>query len=170
MGCQRAGNGAIAFLVVYGLGQGLVAPLPATAPLPAATPGLRAACLAGTLLGAITSGDRESQTQRLNAAIRTASQSFPASAAGQLGTGPQRAYAVLSGLGATALDCEPVPLARLAGGQEKVDPDLSNRRPGSLGLKVSGCQPSACPRPLPSSVGVGGVRGGGGGALPALAP
>ncbi len=94
---------------------------------------MRAACLAGTLLGAITSGDRKSETQRLDAAIRTASQSFPASAAGHLGTGPQRAYAVLSGLGATALDCEPVALARLAGGQEKVDPDLGSRRPGSLG-------------------------------------
>ena len=37
------------------------------------------------------------------------------------------------------------------------DADLSNGRLGSLGLKGSGCQPSACPRPLPSSVGVGGV-------------
>jgi hypothetical protein len=59
---------------------------------------------AGTLLGAITSDDRKSEAQRLDAAIRTAAPSFPAGAAGQLGSGPQRAYAVLSGLGATALD------------------------------------------------------------------
>jgi hypothetical protein len=154
-----AGNGAVTFLVAYGLGQGLVAPFPPTAPLPAATRGLQAACLAGTLLGAITSGDRKSETPRLDAAIRTAAQSFPASAAGQLGTGPQRAYAVLSGLGATALDCEPAAMARLAAGQVQVDPDLGSRGPGSLGLDVACRKPPApaCPRPLPSSVGVGGV-------------
>ena len=120
---------------------------------------MRAACLAGTLLGAITSGDRKSETQRLDAAIRTAAPSFPAGAAGQLGSGPQRAYAVLSGLGATALDCEPAAMARLAAGQVQVDPDLGSRGPGSLGLEVACRKPAApaCPRPFPSSVGVGGV-------------
>lgn len=152
-----AGNGAVTFLVAYGLGQGLVAPLPPTAPLPAATPGLRAACLAGILLGAITSGNRKSKTQRLDAAIRTAAQSFPASVAGQLGTGPQRAYAVLSGLGATSLDCGAAAMARLAAGQVPIPPDLSTRGPGSLGLEVSCRQPPACPRRFPSTDGVGGV-------------
>ena len=94
-----------------------------------------------------------------SAAIRTASQSFPASAAGHLGTGPQRAYAVLSGLGATALDCEPAAMARLAAGQVQVDPDLGSRGPGSLGLEVAWRKlpAPACPRPFPSSVGIDGV-------------
>ncbi len=84
---------------------------------------------------------------------------FPASAAGQVGTGPQRAYAVLRGLGATAHDREPAAMARLAAGQVQVDPDLGSRGPGSLGLEVAWRKlpAPACPRPFPSSVGIDGV-------------
>jgi hypothetical protein len=148
------GNGAVAFLVAYGLGQSLVPPPPGSS-LPPATSGLRSACLAGTLLGAMATGHQSSDSQRIDAAIRLAAQAFPDSAADQLGTGPQRAYAVLSGLGATALDCGADAMARLADGQVPVDPDLGSRGPGSMDMEVACRKPPPCPRRIPS--GEGGV-------------
>lgn len=150
------GPGVVAFVVAYGLGQWLGTPLPAGTRGPAATPGLQAACRAGTLLGAGASGDRPLERQRIDAAIRTAAQGFDSSAAGQLGTGPQRAYAVLTGLGATSLDCSAAAMARLASGQVPIPVDLDTRGPGSLGLELS-CRPPACPRRLPSGLGIGGI-------------
>jgi hypothetical protein len=151
------GPGVVAFVVAYGLGQWLGAPLPPGAPGPAATLGLQAACRAGTLLGAAASANRQIESQRIDAAIRTAAQGFASSAVGQLGTGPQRAYAVLTGLGATAVDCGAAAMARLAAGQLAIPVDLGTRGPGSLGLELSCRQPPACPRRLPSGIGVGGV-------------
>jgi hypothetical protein len=140
--------GAVAFVVAYGLGQLLGSPLPPGAPVPAATAGLQAACRAGTLLAATNRGDRQAQRQWLEAAIRTAAQGLDSSAAGQLGTAPQRAYAVLTGIGGTPLDCSAAAMARLAAGQVPIDPDLGTRGPGSLGLEVACRQPPACPRRL----------------------
>lgn len=151
------GPGVVTFVVAYGLGQWLDTPPPAGAPGPAATAGLQAACRAGTLLGAAASGDHQLERQRIDAALRTAAQGFASSAAAQLGTGPQRAYAVLSGLGATNLDCGAVAMARLAFGQVPIPADLGTRGPGSLGLEVSCRQPPSCPRRLPSGLGFSGV-------------
>jgi len=150
------GPGVVAFVVAYGLGQWLGTPRAAGATEPAATAGLQAACRAGTLLGAGASADRPLERQRIDAAILTAAQSFASSAAGQLGTAPQRAYAVLTGLGATSLDCSAAAMARLASDQVPIPADLDDRGPGSLGLELS-CRPPACPRRLPSGLGIGGI-------------
>jgi hypothetical protein len=147
--------GAVAFVVAYGLGQLLGSPLPPGAPAPAATAGLQAACRAGTLLAASALSDQPTQRQWLEASIRTAAQGLDSSAAGQLGTAPQRAYAVLTGIGGTPLDCSAAAMARLAADQVPIDPDLGTRGPGSLGLEVACRQPPACPRRLQS--GLGGV-------------
>ena len=140
--------GAVAFVVAYGLGQLLGSPLPPGAPAPAATAGLQAACRAGTLLAATDRGDRQALGQWLEAAIRTAAQGLDSSAVGQLGTAPQRAYALLTGIGGTPFDCSSAAMARLAAGQVPIDPDLGTRGPGSLGLEVTCRQPPACPRRL----------------------
>lgn len=150
------GPGALAFAVAYGLGQLLSTPPSPEAPAPAATAGLQAACRAGTLLAETARGDRQAQRQWFEAAIATAAQSLDSSAAGQLGTAPHRAYAVLTGIGSTPpLDCSTAGMARLAAGQVPVPADLGIRGPGSLGLEVLCRQPPACPRRL--SAGVGGV-------------
>ncbi|MEB3266280.1 MAG: hypothetical protein VKN13_06685 [Cyanobacteriota bacterium] len=139
--------GAVAFVVAYGLGQLLGSPLPPGAEAPAATAGLQAACRAGTLLAGTVRGDRQAQGQWLEAAIRTAAQGLDSSASGQLGTAPQRAYAVLSGIGSTELDCSSAAMARLAAGQVPVDPHLGTRG-FSVGMELFCRQPPSCPRRL----------------------
>lgn len=139
------GEAAEAFVVAYGLGQILGSTQqPAAASAPPATAGLQAACRAGTLLGAlpIPAADRRLV---LNNAISAAEQAFASSASAQLGTGPQRAYAVLSGMGGTNLDCGATAMARLGSGAQDIEPFLATRGT-SVGIDVFCRQPPACPR------------------------
>jgi hypothetical protein len=150
------GEAAALFVVAYGLGQSLIPAAPATAPnpsAPAATPGLRAACAAGTLLAAlpIPAADRRLV---LNNAISAGEQAFPSSAASQLGTGPQRAYALLSGMGGTPLDCGRAAMDRLASGAEPLEAFMAIRGTG-VGIDKFCRQPPACPRGL--AFGVAGI-------------
>ena len=62
---------------------------------------------------------------------------------------PQRAYAVLSGMGGTSLDCGTAAMARLASGALSLEPFLANRGT-SVGIEVFCRQPPACPRRLTS--------------------
>ncbi|MBM5816737.1 MAG: hypothetical protein FJ083_09170 [Cyanobacteria bacterium K_Offshore_surface_m2_239] len=155
------GEAAALFVVAYGLGQSLIpaqppapqapgAPAPA---LPAATPGLRAACAAGTLLAAVPvpAADRR---LLLNNVISAGEQGFPASAAPQLGTGPQRAYALFSGMGGTSLDCGAAAMGRLASGAEPLEAFMATRGTG-VGIAKFCKQPPTCPRGL--SFGVAGI-------------
>ncbi|MFM9101532.1 MAG: hypothetical protein ACKOPS_09410, partial [Cyanobium sp.] len=148
------GEAAELFVVAYGLGQSLVASPagPAPAPQPA-TAALRAACNAGTLLAALPIPPAERRLL-LNNAISAGEQAFSSSASSQIGTGPQRAYALLSGMGGTPLDCSTAAMARLAGGAEPLEAFLATRGT-SVGIDVFCRQPPACPRRL--MVGVGGV-------------
>jgi hypothetical protein len=136
--------------VAYGLGQGLTPPSAATPP---ATSALRAACAAGTLLAAVPlpAADRR---LLLNNAISAGEQGFPSSAAPQLGTGPQRAYALLSGMGGTPLDCGTAAMGRLASGAEPLEAFMATRGT-SVGIDKFCRQPPACPRRL--SVGAAGI-------------
>jgi hypothetical protein len=150
------GEAAELFVVAYGLGQALIHATPSTAPnpsAPAATPGLRAACAAGTLLAAVPlpAADRR---LLLNNAISAGEQGFPSSAAPQLGTGPQRAYALLSGMGGTPLDCGSAAMGRLASGAEPLEAFMATRGT-SVGIDKFCRQPPACPRRL--SVGAAGI-------------
>ena len=141
------GEGAEAFVAAYGLAQ-LLGPSqrPQATAEPSATAGLQAACRAGTLLGAlpIPTADRRLV---LNNAISAAEQAFDSSASGQLGTGPQRAYAVLSGMGGTNLDCGAKAMALLGSGKANIEPFLATRGT-SVGIDVFCRQPPSCPRYL----------------------
>ena len=147
------GEAAELFVVAYGLGQSLVSASPGLAPAsqPAASAALRAACNAGTLLAALPIPPAESRSL-LNNAISAGEQAFSSSASSQIGTGPQRAYALLSGMGGTSLDCGAVAMARLARGAEPLEAFLSTRGT-SVGIDVFCRQPPACPRRLASTIG-----------------
>jgi hypothetical protein len=159
------GEAAALFVVAYGLGQTLIHSAPSATPNPsapaapatpaasAATTGLRAACAAGTLLAAVPlpAADRRLV---LNNAISAGEQGFPSSAAPQLGTGPQRAYAILSGMGGTPIDCGTAAMNRLASGAEPLEAFMATRGT-SVGIDKFCRQPPLCPRGL--SFGVAGI-------------
>jgi hypothetical protein len=168
------GEAAALFVVAYGLGQTLIHAAPSTTPTPAtpatpsapatpaaaaapATPtttaGLRAACAAGTLLAAVPLPAADRQLL-LNNAISAGEQGFPSSAASRLGTGPQRAYALLSGMGGTPLDCGTTAMDRLASGAEPLEAFMATRGT-SVAISKFCRQPPACPRRL--SFGLAGV-------------
>jgi hypothetical protein len=113
---------------------------------------LQTSCMAGVLLGATgTPQPADAVDRYLSAAAKAYGDLFREA----VGTGPQRAFAVLSGFGSTSLDCSAPAMAKLAADQVHIPHDLGVRGPGSLGMDVSCRQPPACPRRLPS--GAGGV-------------
>jgi len=138
--------------VAYWIAVGLVEHLqPPVATLRPAAARLQTSCLAGVLLGA--SGSPLPNTA--DGWMRAAARAYGDSASATVGTSSQRAWGLLSGLGATDLDCSAAAMTRLAAGQVPIPADLGIRGPGSLGLEVSCRQPPSCPRRLAS--GLGGV-------------
>jgi len=143
------GEAAALFVMAYGLGQTLIHDAPSTTPTPAAptaTAGLRAACAASTLLAAVPLPAADRQLL-LNNAISAGEQGSPSSAAPRLGTGPQRAYALLSGMGGTPLTCATAAMDRLASGAEPLEAFMATRGT-SVGINKFCRQPPACPRRL----------------------
>jgi len=144
------GEGGVAFLVAYGLGQSLLSSLAVASPPggipPPATPGLQAACAAGTLLAALPIATAARRLQ-LNNAITAAEQVFESGVAPQLGSGPMRAFAVYSGMGGSSLDCSAAAMGRLAGGGVNIDSFLATRGI-SVPIDAFCRQPPACPRRL----------------------
>lgn len=139
---------AVAYWIAVGLVEHLQPPVASLRPAAAS---LQTSCLAGVLLGA--SGSPLPNTA--DGWMRAAARAYGDSASTTVGTSSQRAWALLSGLGATDLDCSAAAMARLAADQVPIPADLGTRGPGSLGLEVACRQPPACPRRLPS--GLGGV-------------
>ncbi len=129
-------NSAVSYWIAVGLAESLRPREDALTPVASS---LQVSCLAGVLLGATGPAQSADATDR---SVKAA-----AKAHGDL----------FSGLGATSLDCGAAAMARLAAGQVPIPSDLGTRGPGSLGLEVSCRQPPACPRRLPSMIGVGGV-------------
>lgn len=121
---------AVAYWIAVGLADHLQPPGADLAPAPAS---LRSSCLAGVLLAA--SGNPQPSTAERW--VRAAARAYGDHASATVGTGAQRAWAALSGLGATGLDCSAAAMARLATGQVTVPADLGTRGPGSLGLEVA---------------------------------
>ncbi len=80
---------------------------------PSATGILQANCLAGVLLGA-SAGPKPSRSHE--ALLFSARSAYGATYARAVGTGSQRIYALLSGIGATASSCSTVEMAALARG------------------------------------------------------
>jgi hypothetical protein len=143
---QMVGEGGVAFALAYGLGLSLVPPQPPGAPGPQATAGLQAACAAGSLLGRLPQAQRQAW---IGQALNAAAEAYDSAAAGQLGTGPQRAYALASGLGATGLPCDSAAMAHLASGALDTEAAQLQRNRGlSVGLDILCRQPPACPRRL----------------------
>jgi hypothetical protein len=118
---------------------------------------LQAFCLGGTLLGQAT-GLRPPATRRPFSAAFTA---FPARLNGQQGTPAQRSYALLTGLGGTASDCDAAAMSNLAADvvpdPERLralalNPDRSSGE-GAIGDVINAlCLPKpplGCPRRLP---------------------
>ncbi|MFN7898768.1 MAG: hypothetical protein ACK5N0_03755 [Synechococcaceae cyanobacterium] len=142
---------AVSYWIAVGLAERVRPREPSLTP---AASSLQVSCLAGVLLGA--TGPAQSADATV-AAVKTAAKAYGDLFSAAVGTGPQRAYALLSGLGATSLDCHAAAMARLAAGEVPIPSDLGTRGPGSLGLEVSCRLPPACPRRFASMVGVGGV-------------
>jgi hypothetical protein len=140
---------AVSYWIAVGLAEYV---RPRQEGLSPAASSLQTSCVAGVLLGATgTPQPAEAADRYLSAAAKAYGDLFSA----VVGTGPQRAFAVLSGFGATSLDCGATAMARLAADQVPIPLGLGIRGPGSLGMEVSCRQPPACPRRLPS--GAGGV-------------
>ncbi|MFM7641520.1 MAG: hypothetical protein ACKO45_08220 [Cyanobium sp.] len=137
---------AVAYWIAVGLAERLQAR--ASALSPAAT-SLQTSCLAGVLLGARGPGLAAVEADR---SMKAAANAYGDAFSGVVGTGPQRAYALLSGLGATSLDCSTAHMTRLASGQVPIPPDLGTRGP-SVGIDVLCRQPPACPRRMTSALG-----------------
>jgi len=142
---------AVSYWIAAGLAERLQ---PRRSVLSPAASSLQLSCLAGTLLGATGHAQPAAGAER---AVKAAAKAYGDLFSKQVGSGAQRAYALLSGLGATELDCSAAAMARLAAGQVPVHADLGSRGPGSLGLEVACRQPPACPRPMPSTAALGGV-------------
>lgn len=139
-------DAGVAFAMAYGLGLSLVPPQPPGAPGPQATAGLQAACAAGSLLGRLPQAQNQAWIHR---AMDAAAQSYDSSATPQLGNGPQRAYALASGLGATGLPCSGSAMARLASGALNAEAaDWLRTRGPSVGLDILCRKPPDCPRRL----------------------
>ena len=118
---------------------------------------LQATCFAGTLLGQAPGLRPAAERSRLSAAFTA----FPSRLNGQQGTPAQRSYALLTGLGGTASDCEATAMANLAAGAvpdpERLralatNPDRSTGD-GAIGSVIDAlCLPKpplGCPRRLP---------------------
>ncbi|MBM5818371.1 MAG: hypothetical protein FJ083_17935 [Cyanobacteria bacterium K_Offshore_surface_m2_239] len=118
---------------------------------------LQATCFAGTLLGLTPGLQPPAGRSRLSAAITA----FPSRLDGEKGTPAQRSYALLTGLGGTASDCEATAMANLAAGAVP-DPErlralavnpVRSTGDGAIGSVIDAlCLPKpplGCPRRLP---------------------
>lgn len=118
---------------------------------------LQATCFAGTLLGQAPGLRPAAERSRLSAAFTA----FPSRLDGEKGTPAQRSYALLTGLGGTASDCEATAMANLAAGAVPdperlralaVNPDRSTGD-GAIGSVINAlCLPKpplGCPRRMP---------------------
>jgi hypothetical protein len=142
---------AVSYWIAVGLAERLQ---PRRTVLSPAATSLQRSCLAGTLLGAEGPIQPADVAER---AVKAAAKAYGDLFSLQVGSGAQRAYALLSGLGATELDCGATAMARLAAGQVPIPADLGTRGPGTLGREAACRQPPSCPRPLLSSTALGGV-------------
>jgi hypothetical protein len=150
---ERYGVWGAAYWVATALGEAirLAHPAAGSAGLPPAAATLQANCLAGVLLGA-SSGLPALPPNRRLAPAQTA---YPAAAAGRSGSRAQRAYALLTGLGATDATCSGEAMVQLAAGQvpdpallEELQADPRSRAVSSFATALNAqCRkPLRCPR------------------------
>ena len=154
---EKRGSAAVSYWIAIALAERMTTPAERSAPL-SAMGNLEANCLAGVLLGA--SAKQRSTNGDMNL-INIARGAYGNSFASSMGTSAQRAYALLSGFGATASSCSTTEMERLVQG-EVPDPALlrqieqlpsPDRGFNSLMAVInSQCRPlrgKPCPRLLP---------------------
>ncbi len=137
----------MAYWIATGLGQAFLARQSSGTAAPGAALHLQAVCLAGVLLDSSPGLKPAEPAQKLSPA-RTA---FASVDAATQGSRRQRAYALLSGFGATASTCTAAAMNGLAADRVP-DPallDEAGEDPGNRALsRVSSAQTAPCRKPL----------------------
>lgn len=156
-------QGGMAFWIARGFGQAMVS-APSAKGAPSLLGNLQATCLAGTLLGLLPSTPGSPQQRTLSQGLKATLADFDPDQVPSQGKAGQRAYAFLTGTGATRLSCSQAALTTLAEADPQV-PDQEILRQFSDQLRGPGVgfdqfcrQPpqATCPRPLP----IGGAASG----------
>jgi len=144
---DRYGSWGLAYWIATGLGQAFLARQSSGTAAPGAALNLQAVCLAGVLLDSSPGLSPAVPAQKLSPA-RTA---YASTDAASQGTRSQRAYALLSGFGATASNCTAAAMDGLAADRVS-DPKLLGQvgeDPGNRALSsVSNPQTATCRKPL----------------------
>lgn len=144
---ERYGTWGIAYWIATGLGQAFLSRQSSGTASPGAAANLQAVCLAGVLLDSSPGLKPTLPAQQLSPA-RTA---YGSADAALQGTRSQRAYALLSGFGATASPCTAAAMNGLAADRVS-DPKLLaevGEDPGNRALSsVSSVQTATCRKPL----------------------
>ena len=110
---RQAGRWDAGVWLATALGQALTAASPPSGgPVGSVAANLQAFCFGGTLLGQAPGLQPPADGSALSAAFTA----FPARLNGQQGTAAQRSYALLTGLGGTASECDDAAVANLAAG------------------------------------------------------
>ncbi|MEA5392094.1 hypothetical protein VB738_12580 [Cyanobium gracile UHCC 0139] len=148
------GDWALAYWIGMGLAESVLSRQNGAVALSPAAANLQANCVAGVLIGAVPGRKPPSQEQK---PLGPALVAYGASQTARMGTRPQRAYALLTGFGATGASCSDSDMAALANGTVP-DPatlaqleQLRDERASSSLMAVIGsrCRPRAnapCPR------------------------
>ena len=154
---RQAGRWDAGVWLATALGQALTAASPPSGgPVGSVAANLQAFCFGGTLLGQAPGLQPPVDGSALSAAFTA----FPARLNGQQGTAAQRAYALLTGLGGTASECDDAAVANLAAGvvpdperlQALADPDRSTGGGAIHKVLKALCLPKpplGCLRPRP---------------------
>lgn len=149
-------QGGMAFWLARGFGQAMLS-APSHGRVPSRLENLQATCLAGTLLGLLPSQPGTPLQRTLSQGLKATLADFDPDQAPSQGKAGQRAYAFLTGTGATRLSCSRTELTPLAAGEPQV-PDqeillqFSDRLRGpGVGFDQFCRKPPQpiCPRPLP---------------------
>ena len=147
------GESAIAYWIATALAESLLSRRSDPSSLPPAAANLQANCLAGVFIGAAPSQMRAEMKKQLGPALSA----YSSYQADRMGTRPQRAYALLTGIGATKASCSDADMQALANGRVP-DPvvlasleQFKDQRASSSLLAVMGssCRPrpqAPCPR------------------------
>lgn len=147
------GDSAIAYWIATGLAEGFLSRRSDASSLTPAAANLQANCLAGVLIAAAP-GQMDAELKKQ---LGPALSAYSTSQAARMGSRPQRAYALLTGFGATEASCSDADMMALANGRVP-DPDvlagleqIKEQRASSSLMAVIGssCRPrpnAPCPR------------------------
>ncbi|WP_254992535.1 hypothetical protein [Cyanobium sp. N5-Cardenillas] len=154
---EQYGDSAIAYWIGTALAERFLSGQRGTASLPPAAANLQANCLAGVLIGAAPGRKPVEAQARLEWGPAMAA--YNSSQAERMGTRPQRAYALLTGFGATESSCSDADMAALASGRvpdpallDQLEQVKDERASSSLmAVIASRCRPRpqrSCPRQI----------------------